>query len=249
MMKFLLILSTFLFSSLSAFADRPGYLEDFQYHVANFQTFADAQNLMNTELPYFAPMSVCADRAMIWAFLMRQKGFKVGKVYIFFTHAGRNAENKGWDYHVAPYVLVNGEEYVLDTVFPEFGHRPAKMGTWTQYFGSSDHCVVLDPVHNPAHLKLEQNDLPSDNVTPLTFKRGGVREYPSDEGVCYIRKTPMYYGSPISVYAADLALAGDAQYANFVRTDFNPREVKRSCNDSFPDFRRFPVTCEEYLGL
>ncbi|MBC7396942.1 MAG: hypothetical protein H7333_05815, partial [Bdellovibrionales bacterium] len=154
-------------------SNAPGFLADYQYQVSNLSSFSEAQALMDTENPYTSDKSICSSRAELWSYIMnRDKKVQVGKVFIHFTALGEANENKEWAYHVAPYVLVNGEEVVMDRAFVEFNQKPTPLANWTQHFGKSQNCVVLDPVNNKNHLRLEQNDLPKDDLTPLTYKKG-----------------------------------------------------------------------------
>ncbi len=168
----------------------PGYLSDYQYQVATVSTLEEAQSIMDLEVTETRLKSICANRAEVWTYMMnRKRGIQVGKVFIHFTQLGEADESKEWAYHVAPYIIVNGEEMVLDNGFGHFEGKPAAMKDWEKYFGKSENCVVLDPTHNPEHLALEQNNLPNDWVTPLTYKSGAARQYPTTFGICYIRKT------------------------------------------------------------
>jgi hypothetical protein len=157
-------------------------------------------------------------------------------VFIHFTKEGQATENKQWAFHVAPYVLVNGEEYVLDGGFGVFNHKPVKLSDWMKYFGKSDRCVVLDPVHDQDHLLLETN-----NLYP--------RQYPATEGTCYVRKVPMYYLSPVVVDKADHALAGDAQCSDFVQDHFEPIDVLSSCKRAMSMGAQLKTSCSDYLGI
>jgi hypothetical protein len=227
----------------------PGYLSDYQYQVANVSS-DEAQALMQTETKQTSDGSICANRADVWSFIMnKQAGTQVGKVFIHFTAEGEANENKQWAYHVAPYILIDGEEYVLDGGFDVFHHQPVKLADWMQYFGK-DNCAVLDPVHNPGDLALEQNDLPNDSVTPLTYTKGGARQYPSENGhKCYIRKAPMYYVYPIDVYAADLALAGQNEYSSYLLSAFDQGDALQACNQALDGFYRMSHSCKSYLGI
>jgi len=253
-------LFSFVFASLltvgtpaaHAQSQTPGFLSDYQYQVVNLPSIQDAQRLMDLEYTDTRDRSVCANRAEIWSYMIKQKtGMNVGKVFVHFTDKGQADENGEWAYHVAPYVLVNGVEYVLDNGFYVFGHHPVRMTEWENYFGKSPNCVVLDPTHNPAHLALEQNNLPNDSVTPLNYKSGNARQYPSTEGICYVRKVPMYYWFPYQVYGADLYLAGNPEYARYISTDFNPDDVVDACKQASHLGSIFgrENACKKYLGL
>lgn len=224
-----------------------GYQSDFHFQVSNVATLKEAQDIMDTEISDLRNKSICANRAEIWTFIMNKtKHVQVGKVIIHFTKLGEADENKQWAYHIAPYILVNGEEYVLDSAFDEFKNHPVKMADWQNYFGKSPACVVLDPVHNPAHLKLEANN--TGGLDPMDFKSNRARQYPSTEGICYIRKLPMFYFSIGQVYGADLALSGQGQYSSFIKTDFKQSEVMEACRQAVSQSFKSKTPCEQYLG-
>jgi len=227
-----------------------GFLADYQYQVANLPSVEAAQALMNTETRDTASNSVCANRADVWTYMMHKgQNVQVGKVFIHFTKLGQANENKQWAYHVAPYVVVDGQEMVLDNGFDQFHHAPALLSDWTNYFGKSSNCVVLDPTHNPEHLKLEKNDLPNDSVDPLTYTRGSARQYPTIEGICYIRKVPMYYVYPIDVYGADLTLSGQTQFSKYLIHDFDQDDVLAACRQALTLGARIAKSCSNYLGI
>lgn len=228
----------------------PGYLSDYRYQVVNLSSMDEAQELMNLETKDTRQKSVCANRAELWTYNMNHTdAVQVGKVFIHFTEYGEADQNKEWSYHVAPYVMVNGEEMVLDAGFGQFHGNPVAIKDWEKYFGKSENCVVLDPTHNPTHLALEQNDMPSDGVTPLTYTKGGARQYPATLGICYVRKVPMYYAYPKDVYAADLALAGNSNYSEFIKTGFDQDEVLFACKQATDLNFKMQHSCPDYLGI
>lgn len=241
------VLSTILTSTHAA--EQPGYLKDFNYQVTQLKNVGQAQALENILSKETRSRSICANRAHIWANdLARFKNAKVGKVFIHFTALGKADENGDWAYHVAPYVIVNGQEMVLDPAFDVFGGKPVKLENWTNYFGKSKNCVVLDPVNNPRHLELEKNNLAGDWMTPLEYM-GGVRQYPSTEGICYIRKVPMYYHFPADVYGADLLHNGKTEYSTFEKTSFSDEDVLAACQQAMTVKFKLDHSCYDYLGI
>lgn len=258
----LLLLGFGIFSSTS-FAQvqsvtMPGYLADYHYQVANV-TQDEAQAAMKSERTDFQRDSVCADRAELWTYVMQDKfNISPGKVFIHFTDEGLPKEDKQWAYHVAPYVIVDGEEMVLDSGFSVFKGRPVKLTEWMKYFGKSDACKVLDPTHNKADLALEQNNLPFDQdesgnpLTPLNYTDGAARQYPATDGaICYVRKVSPVYRYPKDVYAADLALSGQHVYDKFLMKTFDKDEVSFSCNGVISRWRAKAIAgeCSKYLGF
>jgi hypothetical protein len=234
----------------TAHADQPGFLKDFNYQVTQLKTMGQAQALENSLTTETRNSSICANRAHYWSYeLSKFKNIQTGKVFIHFTALGEANENKEWAYHVAPYVVVNGEEMVLDPVFAEFKKRPVKMENWTNHFGKSKNCVVLDPLNNPEHLKLEKNNVGADFITPLDEKTGSARQYPSTLGICYIRKVPMYFQWPSEVYGSDLYRTGDSQYSQFNYESFNEEGVLAACKQAVKWSVQASQSCSDYLGI
>lgn len=247
-----ILLALSLFPITGAFADSPaGYLTDYQYQVANLPSMADAQRLIDMENTDTRRKSICASRAAFWSYdIYRRTRIQVGKVFIHFTPKGQADENGEWAYHVAPYVLVNGEEVVLDNGFFETKGRPTPIKEWSKYFGKSENCVVLDPVKNPAHLKLEQNNMPNDWTLPKDFTGGNSRQYPTPkDSTCYIRKVPMYYTFPVDVYGADLNFAGQPGHESFKMEKFNTIQVLNACSQAMSMGFKRDHSCEDYFGL
>ena len=257
----LMNLLTILFLSLSSasFAQEPvtttptpvpGFLSDFNYQVDQLKTLGEAQVLENFLTTDTRQHSICGNRAEMWSYeLSKFKGVQTGKVFIHFTAQGEAKENADWAYHVAPYVIVNGQEMVLDPAFGVFNKRPVKMADWTNYFGKSKNCVLLDPSHNPEHLKLELYNLPSDDLTPLSNNIGTARQYPSTEGICYIRKVPMYYQWPSDVYGADLYRSGNSNYSKFDYENFDLQNVLSACQQAVSWSVQIKNSCSNYLDI
>ena len=246
-MQFLLAI---LALATTAHADQPGFLKDFNYQVTQLKTMGQAQALENAMSTDTRLYSICANRAHFWANdLARKKNVQVGKVFIHFTAAGEADEDVSWAYHVAPYVIVNGKEMVLDPVFAAFNKKPVELSEWTNHFGKSPNCVELDPLNNPDHLKLEQNNVGFDNVTPLSPKTGNARQYPSTEGYCYIRKVPMYYQYPSEIYGADLFKSGKPEFSVFDYQDFQENSVLNACQQAMNVKFKMEHSCFDYLGL
>jgi hypothetical protein len=230
----------------------PGYLPEFDYQVTNFNSIEEAKAAMNSETTQTSANSICANRAAVWSYNMnRTMNVNVGKMFIFFTENSKTDEDSGeWAFHVAPYVLVNGQEYVLDMGFGVFKKLPVTIDTWSQHFSAGGDCQVLDPVHNPDDLALEKNDVNADWMTPLTGGKYPPRQYPPTNGHnCYLRKMPMYYSFPIEVYGVDLFLAGQAEYKDYLRSSFDPQSMIASCRQATTVFFKLAHSCEDYLGL
>jgi hypothetical protein len=232
---------------LSAFAEPVGYLKDFDYQVASYDSYPQAYGLEKLMSVETRNRSICSNRAHVWAYdLARFRNIKVGKVFLHFTDA-TNSDNNNWTYHVAPYVIVNGKEMVMDPVFYTFGGMPISMGGWTEHFAKTKNCVVLDPINHPEHLKLERFNLADDTMSPDRYS-GGSRLYPSNGKIkCYIRKVPMYYQYPAEVYGVDLYHSGKTEYASFERWYFDEESVLNACQQAMNLKFKMKHSCEDYL--
>jgi len=126
--------------------------------------------------------SECFKRAHIWAYdLWSQLKITSQKVFIFYTErnsAYYTGDRKRWEFHVAPLVIINGSEYVLDGTFME---KPIPLKEWVAHF-------IMSP-----------------NITCPVINK--YKEYDNDNAqwsrLCYIMKTPMHYFSPVDIAERD----------------------------------------------
>lgn len=122
--------------------------------------------------------SQCFKRAHMWVFDMWSKlNITSQKVFIFYTQRYIQLEDFEWWFHVAPVVLVQGQEYVLDGTFMT---KPIPVREWQNFFIKSEKitCPVLD----------NYADLAKNQWTRL----------------CYLMKVPMYFLSPLDIENRDL---------------------------------------------
>lgn len=121
--------------------------------------------------------SQCFKRAHMWAFDMWSKmGISSQKVFIFYTQRYIQLEDFEWWFHVAPVVVVKGEEYVLDGTFMS---KPITVNEWKTYF------------------------IKSENITcPVA---ANYTEYSKNQWsrLCYLMKVPMYFFSPLDIENRD----------------------------------------------
>jgi hypothetical protein len=88
--------------------------------------------------------SQCFKRAHIWAYDMWSKlGLSTQKVFIFYTQRYIQLEDFEWWFHVAPLVVVRGEDYVLDGTFMQ---KPITLKGWKDYFIKSEkvNCPLIE---------------------------------------------------------------------------------------------------------
>lgn len=251
MNNLLFVLSALLALSTAHASNQPGFLSEFNYQVTNLSSMEEAQRLMDIFDTRTTRTSVCANRAHFWAYdIFTKRNIQTGKVFIHFTPKGQADENGKWAYHVAPYVLVNGEETVLDAGFGYFKGAPTSLKKWSKYFGKDENCIVLDPINNPKHLKLEQYNMPNDWTLPKDWTSGGARQYPTPpNSTCYIRKVPMYYAYPVDVYGVDLYLNKVAGHERFFINQFNTGVVLSACNQAVKPGFKIEHSCKKYFGF
>jgi len=147
---------------------------DENYIPSNLTSMADAQKLMNRLKDNLKSNSQCFQRAHLWSMEMNQMAkIRSQKVFLFFTEKYRYEFGFHWWFHVAPFVLINGEEYVID---PRFFDKPVDMQTWSNFF-------------MPSH--------------PVCKTLSNYRNYKEYDEYCYLRKLPMYYFEPTEVEGRD----------------------------------------------
>lgn len=247
---YLLFLS--LFSSF-AFANDPSYLSDFDYSISSVDSFT-AEQLFRSENSDVRTKSICANRAHIWSYDMKRKqNIDAGKVFIFFTNVANSSENVEWAYHVAPYVIVDGVEMVLDSGFPGTINGPITIDRWTQIFGrTTQKCKVLDPVNDPIDLALMDNTSPG--LSPYNRSVNGARQFPSYPAPCYVRKAPGYYWMPAGVYGHDIYAANSrpdaSAYSMYLLNNFNKDMLIQACKQGMQGSILFKgKACKKYFGF
>jgi len=149
---------------------------DQEFNPTNLASMEDAQRLL-VELKYLKKSyAECYQRAHLWALEMRQMAnVRSEKVFLFFTNKYRRETGFDWWFHVAPFILVNGKEMVLD---PYFFKTPVDIQTWSNFF-------------MPSHPKCATVD--------------GYQEFEkrTNSEDCIIRKVPQYYYQPLDVETRD----------------------------------------------
>lgn len=121
--------------------------------------------------------SQCFKRAHIWAYDMWSKlGLFSQKIFIFYTQRYIQLEDFEWWFHVAPMIVVKGEDYVLDGTFMS---KPVTLKQWKDYFIKSEDitCPMIDRYQD---------------YSENQWKR-----------LCFLMKTPMYYFSPLNIENRD----------------------------------------------
>jgi hypothetical protein len=114
----------------------------------------------------------------MWSFDMWSKlGIFSQKVFIFYTQRYQQLDKDAkWWFHVAPMVVANGVEYVMDGTFMK---KPITVKAWKDYFIKTSEitCPVIEDFS--------------------TFKNKQWSR------LCYLMKVPMYYFSPLDIENRD----------------------------------------------
>jgi len=121
--------------------------------------------------------SQCFKRAHMWAYdLWSKLEISSQKIFIFYTQRYIQLEDSEWWFHVAPMVISDNKEYVLDGTFMK---EPVSVKEWQHFFIKSENinCPVIENYND-----YEQGQ----------FKR-----------LCYLMKVPMYYFSPLDIENRD----------------------------------------------
>ncbi len=114
----------------------------------------------------------CTDRAHVWTYEeMRKNDLISRKVFLFFTNTYIRRYRYHWWFHVSPYVLVQGEERVMDR---RYTSGPRQMKTWTDIFMHSNRTCPVS-----------------------TYRHYRSNRYGSEH--CYLVKADMYYRLPLHV--------------------------------------------------
>jgi hypothetical protein len=244
-------MKTFIVFSLLSFSvfAQTGYIKDFNYQLTDI-----AQKGLKKE-DLFPKMtrngvdlenSICANRAHLWAYdFYRWYGINTGKIFIFFGSSIWEGDDQGWMYHVAPYIVENGKEYVMEASYDDVP-KPLTVNEWISnetYERVSD-CVEITAADT--------------DLTEYFYARYNLPEVRANgrtSGRCYIRKVPGHYWFPTSIAYHDLRRDEDGGEVEFDPKGFDIDDVFDACVDAFSsrlgrwmggDAR---AKCKKYLGI
>jgi hypothetical protein len=214
-MKSLLALSLV---SLSAFANKPGYIPDFNYQVSDLATMGLSRQTLFQKMErkmLDLEKSICANRAHIWAYDLSKYNIQTGKIFLFFGSSIWTNDKHGYMYHVAPYIVDNGVEYMMEASYGDLT-EPLQIKEWVENetYGrvTAGDCIELTA---------EDTDM-----TEYFYERKNLPENVRPSGKpaarCYYRKVPGYYWFPTSIAYHDLK-----KDANGRKVEFNPKEFDK----------------------
>lgn len=178
----------------------------------------------------------CYERAHVWAYqLYKQSAVQSGKVFIFYAYrsdprkpSSYNFNGQGWWFHVAPYVVADGKEYVLE----KFGAvtQPMLFEDWAKKQTGGQTCKILSSDDRKDRKNF---------FKPLSNPNRRM-SFTNDVAPCFIRKAPMYYKTTSSVGAQGV---GSADYRFF-----STQDVFNSCfNTTVGDEASRRTKCSKFI--
>ncbi len=245
----MLFLASLLSSSVFA-TNNVGYLKDFDYQLTDF-----AQKGLNKELIFDRmerkminlDKSICANRAHLWAYdIFRTTGASTGKIFIFFGSSIWKDDKKGWMYHVAPYIIDNNTEYVMEASYPDVT-KPLTVDEWIEN-------ETYGRVKGHECLDISKADV---DLTAYFYERATLPEKrtpPLQGAKCYIRKVPGYFWFPASIATHELGKDIDGNKVEFNPKEFDKEEVFAACKEAAaPKLGRFfgdgKAKCKKHLKM
>jgi hypothetical protein len=232
----------------AAFSQTAGYIADYNYQVSDISEkglkkevlFARMErSMMDLE------KAICANKAHVWAYdFYRFYGINTGKIFVFFGSSIWTEDKKGWMYHVAPYIVENGKEWVMEASYSDV-LKPLDVNAWVanETYGRVDgsECVELSVADTDlTHYFYERFNLPEN--------RG-----PGKQGArCYLKKVPGYYWFPTSIAMHELKKDEDGDSIDFNPTSFDIDDVIKACDEAVSSkfgriFGGAKAKCKKYL--
>lgn len=173
----------------------------------------------------------CFGRAHIWSYqLQKQANVQSGKIFLFYSwyadpklpYAYR--DNEGWWFHVVPYVIADGKEYVMEK-FQDI-NRPMLLADWLQKRAHGNQCLTLS----------SSREWDRENIFKTIVDPNYAFSFDNRLGPCFVRKTPMYYESTVSVGEQGLGRAdynvlsmGDVSSACEATIPGRPKQKEKKC--------------------
>lgn len=219
------ILAISISSTLSAFAS--GYIKDFDYQLTDIASKGLRKEVLFDRMErgmLDLEKSICANRAHLWGFdLFRNYHINTGKIFIFFGSSIWKKEDKhGYMYHVAPYIVENGNEYVMEASYPSEVSRPLTVEEWIEN-------ETYNRVKGSECVEITSADT---DLTEYFYERHTLperREMGKTGARCYIRKVPGYYWFPASIAYHDLKKNEKGEKVEFNPSRFEIEDVLEAC--------------------
>jgi hypothetical protein len=226
-----------------------GYIQDFNYQLT------DIANHKVSKEGLFANMlrrgvdlenSICSNKAHVWAYeFKRRHKIRAGKIFVFFGGSVWANERKGWMYHVAPYIVENSQEWVMEASYPEVT-KPLSVEDWLE--NETDARVKA---HQCIEIFADDTDL-----TAYFYQRYNLPERRENKpgAICYYRKVPGHYWFPTSIAYHDLKKDAAGRSIDYAPKGFDKDDVLHACVEIMTSkFSRFlgggRKECKKLLNL
>lgn len=219
--------SVLLMSALPALS--AGFIKDFNYQVSDVATLGMSKEVLFEKMErkmLNLETSICANRAHLWAYdFLRMGNIKTGKIFIFFgSSIWTDKDKHGYMYHVAPYIVENGNEYVMEASYNDIS-KPMTVEEW---------------IENETYSRVKGSDCveitaADTDLTAFFYERKTLpekRESGKQGARCYIRKVPGYYWFPASIAYHDLKKTLEGAKIDFDPKDFDKDDVKAACAEA-----------------
>lgn len=204
-----------------------GYLKDFDYQLTDIATKGLSKETLfaRTQTSFMdLEKSICANRAHVWGYdLTRWNKINTGKIFFFFGASIWNEDDKhGYMYHVAPYIIENGTEYVMESSYPSELNGPLTVDDWMENetynrIKASDCLEITAADTDLTEYFYARINLPEKR----TSGKPGAR--------CYFRKVPGHYWFPTSIALHDLKKDEDGNKVEFDPKAFDVDDVFEAC--------------------
>jgi hypothetical protein len=204
-----------------------GYLKDFDYQLTDIASKGLRKESLfaRTETSFMdLEKSICANRAHVWGYnLTRFNKINTGKIFFFFGASIWNKDDKhGYMYHVAPYIIENGTEYVMETSYPSELKAPVTVEEWMEN-------ETYNRIKATDCLEITAADT---DLTEYFYARQNLPEKrgPGKQGArCYFRKVPGHYWFPTSIAIHDLKKDEEGNKVEFDPKAFDLDDVLEAC--------------------
>jgi len=211
--------------SFQVFASDSGLIKDFNYQLTDIAQ----RNLSKEEL--FSSMlrngvdlehAICANKAHVWGFDFENRyQIKTGKIFMFFGASIWENASQGWMYHVAPYIVENGQEWVMEASYPSEVSEPLSVNAWLE--NETDGRIKASQCRE---IFAADTDL-----TQYFYERYNLPETRNGKpgAVCYFRKVPGHYWYPTSIAYHDLKKDEDGNEIDYDPKSFDTDDVYSAC--------------------
>jgi hypothetical protein len=228
----------------------PGLITDFNYQVTDIADKNLQKEILFNRLErkmLDLEKSICSNRAQLWAYdLYRFYGINTGKIFIFFTSNIWRNDKKGWMYHVAPYIVENGTEYVMEATYSDVT-KPLTVEEWAEN-------EMYNRVKGSECLEITAADT---DLTEYFYERHTLPETRASGkpgAKCYIRKVPGYYWFPASIALHDLKRDEKGKKVEYDPKRFEVDDVLDACTEAASTklgrlLGGGRAKCKKHLGL